>query len=337
MTNFGELSFISYTIVLGGILLASSLIYYRQTSQSSQRGKAREPYGDYLRSLNETDNIEKTETEWLNMGYWKNTTVFPEACEALALKLVRASKCIDGGCVLDVGHATGESLLLHLTHPEVPRPRILFGITSLKSQHNRAAARILQTSYPEEIKVQLYLGDAVYHPGTDTVPSTQSSVQITRHPLKPKAESDSAPIQPSYSSIIALDCAYHFGTREEFLAQSAQSLALGGSIALADMCVNASTPNLAIRALRRIYCILFSIHPANVITMQEYKEAMERLGYQDVVIEDISSSVFPGFVAFLQKRGIGWWIFSRMVMVWWKTCGAKFIIASGKRSNHTGS
>ncbi|EUC53875.1 methyltransferase domain protein [Rhizoctonia solani AG-3 Rhs1AP] len=336
MANFGELSFIGYTLGLGVILLASTLIYFRQTSKSSEQKKAKELYGDYLRSLNETANKDKAETEWLNMGYWKNTTVFPEACEALALKLVRASKCVAGGCVLDVGHATGESLLLHLTHPEVPRPSNLFGITSLKFQHDRAAARILRASYPEEIKVQLYLGDAVYHPATGTPISPQSSVQTMRHPLE-QAANDSTPTHPSYTSIIALDCAHHFRTREQFLAQSAQSLAPGGSIALADMCVDASTPSIAIRTLRRLYCTIFSMHPANMTSIQGYKETMERLGYQNVTIEDISSSVFPGFTSFLQKRGIGWWIFARMVVVWWRICGARFIIASGKRSNPTDS
>ncbi|KAJ1311596.1 hypothetical protein OPQ81_010074 [Rhizoctonia solani] len=267
------------------------------------------------------------------MGYWKETTVFPEACEALALKLVKASKCRAGGCVLDVGHATGESLLLHLTHPEVPRPSSLFGITSLKFQHDRAATRVLGIFYPDEIKVQLYLGDAVYHPVPDVPLSPQSSVQTIRHPLEPVDVDHPTFTRPSYTSIIALDCAYHFRTREQFLAQSMLSLALGGGIALADMCLNASTPNLAMRALQWFYCILFSIHPANMVTMQEYKETMERLGYQNVVIEDISSSVFPGFTTYLEKRGVGWWIFARMVMVWWKFCGARFIIASGERTD----
>jgi hypothetical protein len=103
------------------------------------------------------------------------------------------------------------------------------------------------------------------------------------------------------------------------------------------MCVNASTSNLVIRALRRVYCTLFSIDPENMITIQEYKETMERLGYQNVVVEDISTSVFPGFVDFLQKRGVGWWIFARMVEVWWKTCGARFVIASGERSKYAGT
>ncbi|CAE6429704.1 unnamed protein product [Rhizoctonia solani] len=334
---YNQSSLIGYTVGLGLIFLASTLVYSRKAARNSRERKATEPYGDYLRSLNETGTIDQMGREWLNMGYWKNTTSFPDACEALALKLVQASKCIAGGRVLDVGHGAGESLLLHLTHPEVPRPSSLFGITSLKFQHDRAATRIMGTSYPNEIKVQLYLGDAVYHPASGDPLSPKSSVQIIRHPLEPNDANDPTPPHPSYTSIIAIDCAYHFRTREQFLVQSAQSLAPGGSIALADMCINTSTPNPAMHVLRRLYFILFSIDPVNMVTIQEYKETMERLRYQNVVIEDISPSVFPGFTGFLKKRGIGWWIFAQMVEVWWKTCGARFIITSGERSRHTRS
>ncbi|KAF8760765.1 Methyltransferase [Rhizoctonia solani] len=195
----------------------------------------------------------------------------------------------------------------------------------------------MKAPYPNEIKVQLYLGDAVYRPVSGTPSSPKSSVQTMRHPLEPNGANNPTPLHPSYTSIIALDCAYHFRTREQFLAQSARSLVPGGSIALADMCLDTSTQNLAIHMLRRLYYILFSINSANMITMQEYKETMERLGYENVIIEDISVSVFPGFIGFLQKRGVGWWVFTRMVNVWWKICGARFIIASGECSRHTGS
>ncbi|KAF8741204.1 Methyltransferase, partial [Rhizoctonia solani] len=313
-----KLSTIGYTIGLGAVFFASALVYSQKAARNSNEQETTEPYGDYFRSLNETAATNRAETEWLNMGYWKNTTVFPDACE-------------------DVGHATGESLLLHLTHPEVPRPSSLFGITSLKFQHDRAVARIMKAPYPNEIKVQLYLGDAVYRPVSGTPSSPKSSVQTMRHPLEPNDANNPTPLHPSYTSIIALDCAYHFRTREQFLAQSARSLVPGGSIALADMCLDTSTQNLAIHMLRRLYYILFSINSANMITMQEYKETMERLGYENVIIEDISVSVFPGFIGFLQKRGVGWWVFTRMVNVWWKICGARFIIASGECSRHTGS
>lgn len=151
------------------------------------------------------------------------------------------------------------------------------------------------------------------------------------HPLEPYTADHATPTHPLYTSIIALDCAYHFCTRGRFLEQSIKSLAPGGSIALADMCAADSMPSLVTRVLRRVYCVLFSIPPENLVTMEEYKNTMERTGYRDVVVQDISLSVFPGFIAFLKSRGVGFWLFGWMIDVWWRGCGAKFIVACGQR------
>jgi hypothetical protein len=78
--------------------------------------------------------------------------------------------------------------------------------------------------------------------------------------------------------------------------------------------------------------MLFSIPSENLVTTQEYILIMKQAGYQNVVVEDISPFVFPGFTRFLKSRGVEFWIFGSMVEVWWKVCGAKFIIASGERS-----
>lgn len=213
----------------------------------------------------------------------------------------------------------------------MPRPSSLFGITSLGSQHERAVERVSNTSYQSATRVQLYLGDAVFHPVPDSSLPPRSSMQTMHHPLEPDTAKKTTPRHPTYTSIIALDCAYHFRTRERFLEQSILSLAPGGGIALADMCVDASTPSLTIHALRWFYCMLFSIPHENLVTIQEYESIMEQAGYQRVVVQDISSSVFPGFTEFLKSRGMGFWIFGWMIEAWWKICGARFIIASGER------
>lgn len=109
------------------------------------------------------------------------------------------------------------------------------------------------------------------------------------------------------------------------------SLAPGGSIALADMCIDPSSATLAVRMLRRLYCIMFSIPQENLVSIPEYEQIMVQIGYSNVAIEDVTLSVFPGFVSFLKSRGGGWWVFGWMIMVWWKWCGARFIVAKGER------
>ncbi|GLB40002.1 putative VIT family protein [Lyophyllum shimeji] len=39
-------------------------------------------------------------TEWLNMGFWRHTDVFREACAALAVKLIQAAQCKAGDRIL---------------------------------------------------------------------------------------------------------------------------------------------------------------------------------------------------------------------------------------------
>ncbi|KAG9104152.1 hypothetical protein FRC06_005044 [Ceratobasidium sp. 370] len=309
------------------VILAGVLVYNaRARRRSAILSNKAEPYGDFHTSLNQPSGSRKGHTEWLNMGYWENTTDFTTACENFAIKLARAANCKPGGRVLDVGHATGDSLLLHLTHPDVPTPSYLSGITSLESQYARAVQRVLDVSQAPTTRVELYLGDAVYHPLPKTPPTPLSKVQTLRHPLEPDSGDQTT---PTYTSILALDCAYHFKSRSLFLAQSIRCLEPGGTIALADMCIHGSPVMPGLSLLRRIYCVLFSIPPENLITAAEYERTLSQAGYEHVSIEDVTLWVFPGFTTFLKSRGNGWWVFAWIVVVWWKVCGARFVIAKG--------
>ncbi|KAF9069098.1 S-adenosyl-L-methionine-dependent methyltransferase [Rhodocollybia butyracea] len=246
-----------------------------------------DPYGLFHLALNKRP-------EWLNMGYWRDTDIFPDACEALALKLLDAARYKAGSKVLDVGHGTGESLILLLTHPSIPRPTHLTGITSIPLHHERSLERVKKISSDVDTMVSLHLGDAVYKPGAK------------QHPLDP-----ASPLR--FDTILALDCAYHFVTRESFLRQSFNRLEPGGRVALADICF-ANSPPTSFKAR----------------FLHEYARCLENLGYEDVVLEDISDGVFSWFVRFLKKRGLGWWVFA-WVLNWYYRAGARFVLIGGSR------
>jgi cyclopropane fatty-acyl-phospholipid synthase-like methyltransferase len=215
--------------------------------------------------------------------------------------------------LLDVGHADGDSLLLQLNHPDVPKPSSVTGITSIKSQHVRASERLqLATSRkPGKIEVKLYQGDAVFRP------SATSS-----HPLDPNSDI------PAFTTIIALDCAYHFRSRYTFLSQCFRRLESGGKIALGDMCLSSSNPAPSLK--RSLIQMAMSIPSENMIPKAQYRDQLEELGYQDIVIEDVSNDVFGPFADFLGKRGIGWWLFSKILRAWWKT-GVAFVMVSATK------
>jgi len=278
--------------------------------------RTKDPYGLFHLSLNKLPGEAPgmpPKTEWLNMGFWKDTNIFPDACAALAANLIQAAKCKSGGKVLDVGHGTGESLVFLLSDARAPRPSSLIGITSLAVHHQRAHNRIkqLQPSLPEpKPEVALYRGDAVYHHSA------------LNHPLDPSSPG-------SFDTILALDCAYHFNTRLTFLSQSFAKLTPGGRIALADLCFDP----IAFSSWQAWSIIsLFKLVPRqNIIAKKEYISMMEKMGYVDVQLQDITEDVFPGFVRFLKARGWAWKGLA-LVIEWYVNAGARFVIISGARN-----
>ncbi|KAJ4489315.1 S-adenosyl-L-methionine-dependent methyltransferase [Lentinula edodes] len=291
--------------------------YYYQHHGIRKKASHNDPYGLFHLSLNRRsgeDENEPPKTEWLNMGYWKDTKVFPDACQALALKLIQTAQCKEGGKILDVGHGTGESLILLLTHTSVPRPGYLSGITSIPMHHQRSLER-LKSIVAADTKITLHVGDAVYH----------QDVSAANHPLNPSSS-------VTFDNILALDCAYHFQSRETFLRQSFHQLDPGGRISLADICF-ANTPPMTWKA-RLVRRFLKLMPKENAITISEYANCLERIGYVDVKVEDISEEVFPGFVGFLKPRGLVWWIFGS-VLYSYHAAGARFVIASGYRSKES--
>ncbi len=209
----------------------------------------------------------------------------------------------------DVGHGSGESLILLLSHPDVPRPSKLSGITSLPAHHQRSRDRIasMRLRNPDIIEPKLYLGDAVYRLGRED------------HPLSPNNAD-------MYDSILALDCAYHFHTRRDFLRQSLSHLAPGGRIALADICFPTSWKTMSL-GTRALLAVLNVIPKENIVSLDEYEADMRKMGYVDVKVEDVSEEVFPEFIRFLKSRGWGWWIFGKVMSEF--AGRARFVVVSG--------
>jgi SAM-dependent methyltransferase len=215
----------------------------------------------------------------------------------------------------DVGYGCGDSILLQLSHPEVARPSLLCGITSLPSHYRRSWERVnsflASVDAPQGAPtVLLFQGDAVWRSGHQD------------HPLSPDFPHD-------FDNIVALDCAYHFNTREEFFRQSLRRLTPGGTVALADLCFSSSPGPMLTLLLSRV---LHTMPKHNITTTKQYIKQMREIGYEGVELEDITPYVFPGFREFLKQRGFMWGPFS-WVMSWLEGRGLRFVIIKGTRPN----
>lgn len=225
----------------------------------------------------------------------------------------------------DVGHGSGDSLILHALYPSSSKLERLSGITSNKDQYEEAARRVQDTCRQSatDIELQLYHGDAVFH---------QSNIlQTNLHPLDPSST------LPTFNAITAIDCAYHFRSRNKFLQQSFARLAPEGVVALADMNLVPTQSPLR-RALARALCIILGVPWENMISPSAYAQQLKDIGFTDVEVEDITSEVFPRLTAFLKSEttdgpqlGVAWWIMGELFHVWWTICGGTYVTVRARK------
>ncbi|KAG8969806.1 hypothetical protein FRC03_000632 [Tulasnella sp. 419] len=298
-----------------------------------------DPYSDFHYELNvvPTDPTSgdryNPRSKWMNMGYWADAQTFPQACEALAKKVILSAHCVEGGRVLDVGHGCGDSLLLYLLDPSIPRPAFIQGITSERTQVNIATARCSSVTTSGDSTppiIEILHGDAVYRPEGNGYPKTK------QHPLDPMNSSS------PFTSITAIDCAFHFRTRKMFLSQCLNRLAPGGYIGLADMgIVPVSTGPTYMHLLRnfltRAICVVLSIPVENMLTPDAYLTELHDIGFVDCKINVITEDVFPPLAKFLQSRSYRkdlspfWWFTGFIFDIWCRICGGTYIIVEARK------
>ncbi|WFD31100.1 hypothetical protein MSPP1_002133 [Malassezia sp. CBS 17886] len=163
-------------------------------------------------------NVRPPDTEWMNMGYWENTTEFPTACRALAQLLHGAADIPRAAHVLDVGHGSGDSLLLLAQ----AQPKCLHGVTSVPGHARRAQERLGDRG-------TVWCADAAAW-----LRHEASAAQSERARVSTKGAPAEAACR-QYDTIFALDCAYHFADREAFFRNAYDRLAPGGALALVDL------------------------------------------------------------------------------------------------------
>ncbi|NOK18529.1 class I SAM-dependent methyltransferase [Corallococcus carmarthensis] len=195
---------------------------------------------------------------WMNLGLWQEAETYADACRALAdlvaqrVGLGPEDELLDAGC--GFGHPARHWL-------ETYRPKRIVGLNIDPEQVRIANARAAALGVAD--RMQFLLASATRMPFPDQ----------------------------SFDKVIALESAFYFDTREDFLREAFRVLRPGGRIVLADMLPTATWKTTERNKSVRWY----SMKPEeNVYPLAEYLERIRAAGFVDVRGESIRQHVFPG-------------------------------------------
>jgi microcystin synthetase protein McyJ len=246
---------------------------------------------------------------WLNLGYWKEARTYPEACVAMVELLGMRAELQASDRILDVGVGFAEQDFALLDRFGVAH---ITGIDITPIHVEKGRARVSRRGLDDRIDIRLGCATKMELP------------------------------EVSFDKILALECAFHFNTRDCFLREAYRKLKPGGTIALADMIPRPGKSKGLFTRVGRKYG---SIPEANHYDRDEYARRLATAGYEGIVVESIREHVYPGMAKYIRERVCGRKLEEvivevtdddrercRGVSIWERTSGlSDYVIATGRK------
>lgn len=239
--------------------------------------KKRKSSQDYYNDLgDDLFNIENEKFEnddkslWFNLGYWKNAKTYEDANREYAELLGEFGEFERNDEILDVGFGFALQDILWMKKHQIGS---IVGINISDVQLKKANELVAKEGLSDKIKLQV--GDAT------------------------KLDFE----ENSFDKVVALDCAYHFDTREDFFKESYKVLKENGTLVISDYLPLSTTK---IGFIRRRVLAKVCIPSENLYGIESYEQKLRENGFEITKKEEIGRYIFQGATkcAIARKRGV---------------------------------
>lgn len=229
------------------------------------------PYFDFLLSEFKDGNVDVQSAfgRHVHWGYWENPQAadgtvedFAQATEALSRMITDAADIQSGMKVLDAGCGFGGTTA---SMNERFAPIDLVGLNIDERQLQRAKEQVLPVNGNT---IEFVPGNACKLPFADQ----------------------------SFDAVVAVECIFHFPSREEFFKEAARVLKPGGKLALSDFVRPEDEPSWLGNFEGLVFPIIGVLYgQVNSCTMEDYGNLAQLAGLQPCLQQDITAETMPTY------------------------------------------